>query len=123
MLDIETDKTNTESFEMADKCPFGGDRIGGTLGTPPTLSDWYPNRLKVEQLHSNGPQADPLDDDFTKIGSEKIAAISRFVNSWTIGLRPVSATLRRNGLFVSSGMAPSSCPFAHNAARFSKCRS
>ena len=64
MLDIETDKTNTESFEMAGKCPFGGDRIGGTLGTPPTLSDWYPNRLKVEQLHSNGPQANPLGDDF-----------------------------------------------------------
>jgi catalase-peroxidase len=64
MLDIKTDKTSTASFEMAGKCPFGGDRIGGTLGTPPTLSDWYPNRLKVEQLHSNGPQANPLGDDF-----------------------------------------------------------
>jgi catalase-peroxidase len=34
------------------------------LGTPPALSDWYPNRLKVEQLHANGPQADPLGADF-----------------------------------------------------------
>ncbi len=64
MLDIKNDKTNTESFEMAGKCPFGGDRVGGALGTPPALSDWYPNRLKVEQLHSNGPQANPLGEDF-----------------------------------------------------------
>ena len=34
------------------------------MGTPPALSDWYPNRLKVEQLHANGPQADPLGADF-----------------------------------------------------------
>ena len=64
MLEIETDKTDTKSFEMGGKCPFGGDRIGGALGTPPALSDWYPNRLKVEQLHSNGPQANPLGEDF-----------------------------------------------------------
>ena len=64
MLNIENDKTNTETFEMGGKCPFGGDRIGGALGTPPALSDWYPNRLKVEQLHSNGIQANPLGDDF-----------------------------------------------------------
>ena len=62
MLDIKTDKTNTQSHEMTGKCPFGGDRVGGALGTPPTLSDWYPNRLKVEQLHANGPQANPLAD-------------------------------------------------------------
>ena len=64
MLNIKNDKTNTESFEMAGKCPFGGDRVGGALGTPPALSDWYPNRLKVEQLHSNGRQANPLGEDF-----------------------------------------------------------
>ena len=64
MLNIENDKTNTDTFEMGGKCPFGGDRIGGALGTPPALSDWYPNRLKVEQLHSNGIQANPLGDDF-----------------------------------------------------------
>ena len=58
------DKTDTKTFEMQGKCPFGGDRIGGALGTPPTLSDWYPDRLKVELLHQNGPQANPLGDDF-----------------------------------------------------------
>ena len=62
MLNIENDKTNTQTHEMAGKCPFGGDRIGGALGTPPTLSDWYPDRLKVELLHNNGPQANPLHD-------------------------------------------------------------
>ena len=64
MLDIKDDKTNTETHEMTGTCPFGGDRIGGAMGTPPTLSDWYPNRLKVEQLHANGPQADPLGEGF-----------------------------------------------------------
>ncbi len=47
---------------LAGKCPFGGDRIGGAQTTPPTLQDWYPNRLRVEQLHRNGPQANPLGD-------------------------------------------------------------
>jgi catalase-peroxidase len=64
VLEIANDKTNTETFEMTGQCPFGGDRIGGASGTPPTLSDWYPNRLKVELLHQNGPQANPLGDDF-----------------------------------------------------------
>lgn len=64
MLRIENDKTDTQSFEMGGKCPFGGDRVGGAQGSPPALSDWYPNRLKVEQLHSNGPQANPLGEDF-----------------------------------------------------------
>nr|WP_317039524.1 peroxidase family protein [Hymenobacter lapidarius] len=64
MLNITNDKTNTDTFEMAGKCPFGGDSIGGAVGTPPALSDWYPNRLKVEQLHQNGPSANPLGEDF-----------------------------------------------------------
>ena len=64
MLDIKDDKTEMQTFEMEGQCPFGGDRIGGALGTPPQLSDWYPDRLKVEQLHRNGPQANPLGDDF-----------------------------------------------------------
>jgi catalase-peroxidase len=64
MDDMIHDKTNTETFEMAGKCPFGGDRVGGALGTPPTLSDWYPDRLKVELLHQNGPRANPLGDGF-----------------------------------------------------------
>ncbi|KQU55652.1 hydroperoxidase [Sphingomonas sp. Leaf339] len=64
MLDIQDDKTNTQTHEMEGKCPFGGDRIGGAIGTPPALSDWYPDRLKVEMLHQNGPQANPLGEDF-----------------------------------------------------------
>ncbi len=64
MLDIKDDKTNTATFEMEGKCPFGGDRVGGAEGTPPGLSDWYPQRLKVEHLHHNGPRANPLGDDY-----------------------------------------------------------
>ena len=64
MLDIIGDKTNTLTFEMPGKCPFGGDRIGGASGTPPTLSGWYPDRLKVELLHQNGHQANPLGVEF-----------------------------------------------------------
>ena len=64
MNNLSPDKTDTKTFEMPGKCPFGGDRIGGAVGTPPTLSDWYPNRLKVELLHQNGASANPLGDDF-----------------------------------------------------------
>ncbi len=64
MNNMSNDKTNTATFEMQGKCPFGGDRIGGADGSPPALSDWYPNRLKVELLHQNGPSANPLGDDF-----------------------------------------------------------
>jgi catalase-peroxidase len=69
VIEIGDDKTNTQAHEMTGKCPFGGDRIGGALGTPPTLSDWYPNRLKVELLHHNGHQADPLGRDFDYAGA------------------------------------------------------
>ncbi len=64
MNDMIHDKPDTKSFEMAGNCPFGGDRIGGAFGMPPQLSDWYPDRLKVELLHQNGAQANPLGDDF-----------------------------------------------------------
>ena len=64
MNEMTFDKTNTESFEMQGKCPFGGDRIGGTISSAPKLSDWYPQRLKVELLHQNGPRANPLGEDF-----------------------------------------------------------
>ena len=63
-LHISNDKTDTKTFEMSGQCPFGGDRIGGVDGTPPALSDWYPNRLQVELLHHNSPAANPLGDDF-----------------------------------------------------------
>ena len=54
MNEMTRDKTDTETFEMEGKCPFGGDRIGGAFGTPPTLENWYPDRLRVELLHQNG---------------------------------------------------------------------
>ena len=64
MNEMTTDKTFTETHEMIGKCPFGGDRVGGAFGTPPTLENWYPDRLRVELLHQNGLAADPLGPDF-----------------------------------------------------------
>lgn len=64
MIDTANDKTNTESSKMEGKCPFGGDRVGGVFGSPPTLENWYPHRLRVELLHQNGLAADPLGPDF-----------------------------------------------------------
>ena len=64
MNDFIRDKTNTGSHQMVGQCPFGGDRIGGAVGSPPELSDWYPGRLRVELLHQNGPQANALGEDF-----------------------------------------------------------
>ena len=61
---LTTDKTFTATHEMAGTCPFGGDRVGGAFGTPPTLENWYPDRLRVELLHQNGLAADPLGPDF-----------------------------------------------------------
>jgi len=43
-------------------CPFRGTRIGGAIGSEPQLDTWWPNRLKVELLHQNPPQANPLRD-------------------------------------------------------------
>ena len=85
MLDIKDDKTEMQTFEMEGQCPFGGDRIGGALGTPPQLSDWYPDRLKVEQLHRNGPQANPLGDDFdyaSAFNSIDFAALKRDIKTF-----------------------------------------
>ncbi len=64
MNDMPIDKTFTKTHEMLGKCPFGGDRVGGAFGTPPTLENWYPDRLRVELLHQNGLAADPLGPDF-----------------------------------------------------------
>ncbi len=45
-------------------CPFRGTRVGGALGSEPQLDHWWPNRLKVELLHTDPPQANPLGEDF-----------------------------------------------------------
>ncbi|GAA2063431.1 catalase/peroxidase HPI [Williamsia deligens] len=55
--------TYSEYSEVLEgKCPFGGNTIGGAETSKPTLSDWYPDRLRVEQLHTDGPAANPLRD-------------------------------------------------------------
>jgi catalase-peroxidase len=64
MNDVSMDKTFTKTHEMVGACPFGGDGVGGAFGTPPTLENWYPDRLRVELLHQNGLAADPLGPDF-----------------------------------------------------------
>ncbi|QFU09500.1 Catalase-peroxidase [Rhodobacteraceae bacterium THAF1] len=57
-------KDQNEHGATQGACPFRGTRIGGAQGTDPQLDHWWPNRLKVELLHQNGPQANPLGEDF-----------------------------------------------------------
>ncbi|MBP5973896.1 catalase/peroxidase HPI [Brasilonema sp. CT11] len=59
------------------QCPFRGNRIGGALGSKPQIDDWWPNRLQVELLHQDLPQANPLRDfdykeAFAKIDFEQL---------------------------------------------------
>ncbi len=47
-------------------CPFRGTRVGGAIGSKPTLTDWYPDRLRIELLHQDPVQSNPLADvDYT----------------------------------------------------------
>ncbi|MGF1465401.1 MAG: catalase/peroxidase HPI [Sandaracinaceae bacterium] len=45
-------------------CPFRGTRIGGAIGSGPTLDDWWPQRLRVELLHQDPAEANPLGPSF-----------------------------------------------------------
>ncbi|MCE3028767.1 catalase/peroxidase HPI [Salinicola sp. DM10] len=54
----------SEEIKIGGKCPFAGDTVGGVAGSEPTTDQWWPNRLKVELLHQNAPQANPEDPDF-----------------------------------------------------------
>ncbi|KQI69729.1 hydroperoxidase [Loktanella sp. 3ANDIMAR09] len=45
-------------------CPFRGTRIGGAQGSEPNVNHWWPNRLKVEALYQDPPQANALGRDF-----------------------------------------------------------
>ena len=54
------------------QCPFRGTRIGGALGSKPQTDDWWQNRLQVELLHQNPPQANPLRDFNYQEAFEKI---------------------------------------------------
>jgi catalase-peroxidase len=56
-----TDYTTYEGV-LEGTCPAGGNTIGGAFTSGPTLSDWYPDRLRVEQLHHDGAAANPLAD-------------------------------------------------------------
>ncbi len=56
------DVTYTEASQGA--CPFRGTRVGGALGSGPTLEHWWPERLRVELLHTNPAEANPLGTDF-----------------------------------------------------------
>jgi catalase-peroxidase len=58
------DKTDTSSYHMEGELPAGGDRVGGTFGQSPSLEAWYPQRLRVELLHRNNVDSDPLGRDF-----------------------------------------------------------
>ncbi|WP_279482405.1 catalase/peroxidase HPI [Aureimonas sp. SK2] len=82
---LPNDKTNTESYPMKGKCPFGGDRIGGAQGSRPTLENWYPHRLRVEVLHQNGLAADPLGPDFdyaAEFGRIDLAELKRDIKAF-----------------------------------------
>ncbi len=57
-------KDNGEHAATQGACPFRGTRIGGALGSEPQLNHWWPNRLKVELLHQDPPQASPLSESF-----------------------------------------------------------
>ena len=60
------------SVNASAQCPFRGTRVGGALGSKPQTDDWWPNRLQVELLHQNSPQANPLRDFDFKEAFEKI---------------------------------------------------
>ncbi|MEL6930000.1 MAG: catalase/peroxidase HPI [Cyanobacteria bacterium J06600_6] len=63
---------NNNPDSASGQCPFRGTRVGGAFGSKPQTDDWWPNRLQVELLHQNSPQANPLQDFDTKKAFEKI---------------------------------------------------
>ena len=67
MFNIEIAEIHTHSHPTTPKYLFGGGRVSRTSGTPPSLSDACPDRLKVNQLHRCRPQANPLGDDFNYV--------------------------------------------------------
>ena len=56
VVDGKAGDLGAEGVDAADDvlegaCPFGGNTVGGAQTSRPTLQDWYPDRLRVEQLH------------------------------------------------------------------------
>ncbi len=66
-----SDMNNTPESAPA-QCPFRGTRVGGAIGAKPQTDDWWPNRLQVELLHQDPPQANPLKDFDTREAFNKI---------------------------------------------------
>ena len=73
-------------------CPFRGTRVAGAIGSEPQLDHWYPERLKVELLHQDPPQANPLRDvdyaqafstlDYDALKADLRALITSSVEWW-----------------------------------------
>ena len=63
---------NNDPTSTPAQCPFRGTRVGGALGSKPQTDDWWPNRLQVELLHQNPPQANPIQDFDYQEAFEKI---------------------------------------------------
>lgn len=63
-MTIQTNADNEHAATTSEACPFRGTRIGGSLGSEPQLDHWWPNRLKVELLHQDPPQANPFGDEY-----------------------------------------------------------
>ena len=73
-------------------CPFRGTRVGGAIGSEPQLDTWWPNRLKVELLHQNPVQANPLKDvdyaavfatlDYAALKADLKALLTSSVDWW-----------------------------------------
>jgi catalase-peroxidase len=88
--DLTTKVTGRAATQGA--CPFRGTRIGGAIGSEPQLDSWWPNRLKVELLHQNPVQANPLRDvdyakafstiDFDQLKSEIKELMTSSVDWW-----------------------------------------
>lgn len=64
MTTTQTNSQGEHAADVSEACPFRGTRVGGALGSEPQLDHWWPNRLKVELLHQNPAQANPLGADF-----------------------------------------------------------
>ena len=63
-MTTQSNSRGEHAATTTDACPFRGTRIGGALGSEPQLDHWWPNRLKVELLHQDPPQANPFGNDF-----------------------------------------------------------